>query len=177
MSVFVRTSGGESPRTEELRKIVREIDPNIPVTRMRRMETQVASSVYVERLIAWLAGAFGVLALVLAAVGLYGVIEYLTTRRTVEIGIRMALGATRQSVLRLVLRDTGVMAAIGLVAGVPCALAAARLVRSQLFGVQANDPWVLGLGIVVLCAVAVAASYGPARRAAGVDPARALRNE
>lgn len=177
MRMFVRTSYENNALAAEARRVVREMDANMPVVNARWMDAQVADSVYLERLMAALVSAFGILALCLAAVGLYGVIAYLTARRTLEIGIRMALGATKQSVLRLVLRDALVLAGAGLLIGIPCALAAGRLVQSQLFGVQAYDPAILIGAVLILSAVAMASGYVPARRAAAIDPMRALRSE
>jgi len=177
MTVFLRTTYENKALARDVSRVVAEMDANMPTASARWMDAQVADSVYLERLMAALAGAFGVLALVLAAVGLYGIVAYLTARRTLEIGIRMALGATRWSVLRLVLWDSLALAAAGLLVGIPCALAAGKLVQSQLFRVRAYDPWVMAGAAALLCVVALAAGYGPARRAAGLDPGRALRSE
>jgi ABC-type antimicrobial peptide transport system permease subunit len=117
------------------------------------------------------------LALALAAVGLYGLVAYVTTQRTGEIGIRMALGASRRDVRRLVLRDTVRLVVIGMAIGIPLALAAAQLLASQLYEVTPSDPLAVSLGIVALSAAALLAGYLPARRAARVDPLVALRCE
>ena len=121
--------------------------------------------------------AFAAVALALASVGLYGVLGYAVTRRTNEIGIRMALGATRGTVLWSVLRESGILVAIGVAIGVPAALALTRLLSSLLYGVTPTDPWVLSGAVVCLFVVAVAAASQPARRALRVDPLVALRYE
>ena len=124
-----------------------------------------------------LLGGFAALALALAAVGLYGVLAYSVSRRTREIGIRMALGANAGDVLKLVVGEGLVLASIGILAGIACALALTRLLEGLIFGVKATDPWTLAIGVAVLLGAAVAASAIPARRAAKVDPLEALRIE
>jgi len=130
-----------------------------------------------EKLLARLAGFFGVLALLLASIGLYGVIAYSVAPRRNEIGIRMALGARPDSVLRMVLGKSLVVAALGLAVGIPAALACGRLLSSLLYGVEAYDPLTIGGAAAVMLAVALAASFLPARRAALLDPCAALREE
>jgi len=130
-----------------------------------------------DRLIAWLTELFGLLALILACVGLYGVTAYSVARRTSEIGIRMTLGANRASVLRLVLQGALIQLALGLVVGISVALAGGHLLSSQLYGVKTHDPMVLGLAAAVLAASALAAGFVPARRAASIEPMQALRTE
>ncbi|MGH9888249.1 MAG: FtsX-like permease family protein, partial [bacterium] len=130
-----------------------------------------------QRLVARVASAFGVLALLLAAIGLYGVMMYAVTRRTSEIGLRVALGARREDVLRMVVFDALRVVAIGVVAGVPLALLSARLLRAQLHDVGVLDPWSIALAVGVLGMSALLAVTLPARRAAGVSPMVALRSE
>jgi ABC-type antimicrobial peptide transport system permease subunit len=130
-----------------------------------------------ERIIAQLSGVFGGLALLLSAIGLYGVLSYAVAQRTNEIGIRMALGAERGTVVRMVLRETALLIVIGLAVGVPASLASARLIQSKLFGLKAADPVTLAGAIGIIVVVAVASGYWPARRAAKVDPLIALRYE
>jgi ABC-type antimicrobial peptide transport system permease subunit len=144
---------------------------------MATMNEQLARNFNQDRLIARLTELFGMLALVLACVGLYGVTSYSVARRTSEIGIRMALGAQRTNVLGLVLRGVMVQLVIGLAIGIPVALAGGQLLASQLYGVQSHDPIVLGLAAVVLAISALLAGFIPARRAASIDPIRALRME
>jgi ABC-type antimicrobial peptide transport system permease subunit len=130
-----------------------------------------------ERLVTCLSSFFGILALTLAAVGLYGVMSYSVTRRTIEIGIRAALGARATAIIWLVLRESLRMVLLGIAIGVPVALAATRLISSQLYGLGPNDPWVIGLAMILILAVSGLAGYLPARRAARVDPMVALRSE
>jgi ABC-type antimicrobial peptide transport system permease subunit len=120
---------------------------------------------------------FGFLALALACVGLYGVTSYLVERRTNEIGIRMALGADRRSVIGLILRGALVQIAIGLAIGIPAAIAGGRLAANQLYGVKVYDPRILGIAVAVLTACALVSGFVPARRAASIDPMQALRSE
>ena len=130
-----------------------------------------------ERLVSTLATFFGILALLLASIGLYGTIAYSVARRTHEIGIRMALGASGGGIIRLVLQDAFLMIATGMAIGLPASLAGGRYVRSQLFGLRPADPLALAFASVTLAAVALLASYLPAQRASGVDPMAALRDE
>jgi ABC-type antimicrobial peptide transport system permease subunit len=138
---------------------------------------QVARNFNQERLIARLAGLFGVLALILACVGLYGITAYSVARRINEIGIRMALGANRSNILGLVLRSALLQLGIGLAIGVPVALAGGRVLAGQLYGVKSHDPSTLGLAVVMLAACALLAAFVPALRATKVDPLMALRYE
>ena len=144
---------------------------------MMSMNEQLARNFNQDRLIARLTELYGILALALACVGLYGVTAYSVARRTGEIGIRMALGANRGNVLGLVLRGALLQLGIGLVIGIPVALAGGRLLASQLYGVKSHDPLILGLASSVLAACALCAGFVPARRAASIDPMQALRTE
>jgi predicted permease len=177
MSFLVRTSGDGTALPNGVRGAVREIDPNMPVVDERWMTAQVDDSLYIQRLIASLAAAFGALATLLATVGLYGVMSYMIARRTSEIGIRIALGATPYRVVGLVMRDAALLAAAGLVIGIPSALAAGRLIEAQLFGVKASDAFVIVGAATALAFAAMLAAYLPARRAAAIDPLQALRVE
>jgi ABC-type antimicrobial peptide transport system permease subunit len=160
-----------------IRQTLAGIDPNLAVMDLRSFETQVAGNFNQERLIARLTSLFGVLALILASIGLYGVMSYFVARRTSEIGIRMALGATRSSVVALVLRGVFVQIALGLALGVPAALAAGHFMKSLLYDVGAYDPFALAEACTVLAICASLAGFIPARRAASVEPMRALRTE
>ena len=140
----------------------------------RSFEMQVENSFYGERLVALLASAFGVLARLLAALGLYGVIAFNVTRRTGEIGLRMALGAVPRDVLAMVMKEVALMVGAGTVIGLPVALLLSRYVESQLFGLKASDPLMYAAATVALAAVALIAGYIPARRAARIDPIRAF---
>jgi ABC-type antimicrobial peptide transport system permease subunit len=136
-----------------------------------------SSSAYLHRSSAWLVGGFAVLALLLSVIGLYGVIAYSVSQRTREIGVRMALGAQRGSVYRLILKEAGWLIAFGIVAGLVCSVGATRLMRNLLFGVQVWDVSTLAVVAATLAVCALLASYIPARRAASVDPVEALRAE
>jgi predicted permease len=168
-------------RPENLEPAVREaiayVDPNLTVLRLVSFDEQVARNFNQERLIARLAELFGGLALILACVGLYGVTAYAVARRTNEIAIRVALGANRSNVLRLVLRSVLVQLGLGVGIGVPLALAGGRLLAAQLYGVKSYDPLVLGVALTALVCSAVVAALIPARRAALLDPLAALRYE
>jgi predicted permease len=160
-----------------VRKTLAEVDPNLTVLNMVSFGEQVARNFNQERLIARLAELFGVLALILACIGLYGVTAYTVVRRTNEIGIRMALGADRRNVLGLVLRAALAQLGIGLAIGIPAALAGGRVLAGQLYGVKSYDPIILSLAAVILAACALLAASVPARRATRVDPIAALRYE
>jgi len=161
----------------EVRRALADVDRRITVRSMMTMEEQIAGAFSLERLIARLTVAFGSLALLLACVGLYGVTSYAVSRRTREIGIRMAVGASGRRVLQAILSGALVQLAIGLMIGVPAALAAGRLLQASLFGVSPSDPAVLAGASGVLILAAVAAALVPARRAAAMDPVKALRVE
>jgi len=156
---------------------VREVDSNLPVMDMKTMQARLEESMFAERSIAVLAGAFGFLATVLAAVGLYGVVAYSVARRSAEIGIRTALGAARFDVYRLVLKEVATLVLAGIAVGLPVALGLGRLIESQLFGVRPHDPLLIGAAVAALALVALAAAFVPARRATAIDPVRALRAE
>jgi predicted permease len=160
-----------------IRQSVRRLDPNLPIFNMKTMAVQIDESLFVERMVAVLSVAFGALATLLAAIGLYGVMSYAVTRRTREIGIRMALGAERGRVLWLVLREVAVMALAGIVGGLAAALWLTRQVQSQLYGLSPNDPLTLGVAMGLLAAVAIASGYIPARRATTIDPMIALKQQ
>jgi len=170
---------GLSPGVLEplLTKTLAEVDSNLTITSVRTMEQQVALSFDQARSVTSLAGLFGIVALLLAAVGLYGVTAYAVARRTNEIGIRMALGAGRKNVLAMVLRSALVQTALGLAIGIPVALGLGRLLASRLYGVKSYDPKILAAVVVVLSTCTFLAGFIPARRAMKVDPMVALRYE
>jgi predicted permease len=166
------------PNAESMaRRTLAAIDPNLTVISFRTYDGEVADNFNQDRLIARLTTLFGALALILASVGLYGVMSYFVVRRTAEIGIRMALGAARSGVVAMVLRGALSQIAIGLALGVPCALFAGHLMTSLLYGVSAYDPVAFAGAIAVLALCAAIAGFIPARRAASIDPIRALRTD
>ncbi len=174
---YVRTSGNAAAIFPTLRRTVARLDASMPVDDMKTVAAQLDETLSTERLIAALSVVFGALATVLAALGLYGVMAFVVTRRTREIGLRMALGATRSEVLWLVLREVLLLVGAGLAAGVPLALLLSRYVASQLFGVTPTDVWTCASAIGVLGLVGAVSAFVPARRASAIDPVRALRYE
>ncbi|HYT68857.1 MAG TPA: FtsX-like permease family protein, partial [Vicinamibacterales bacterium] len=177
LTLSVRTSGEPLALASAIRDQVQSIAQAVPVSQARTLSSQVERSLATERLIARLLSAFAVLALVLASVGLYGVLGYSVARRTGEIGLRLALGATRSAVLRSVLRQSLIVVTIGSAAGIPAAMLSARSLSSLLYGVTSSDVRVLGGAVASLLAVATIAAAFPAWRASRVDPLVALRHE
>jgi predicted permease len=177
LTFYVRSARSSSEVGAAIRAAVRGLDPNLPVFDLRPMRECIDEATTTERLIAVLAVAFGVLATALAAVGLYGVIAYIVVRRTPEIGVRVALGARPGEVVRLVMREVGVLVGLGVAIGLAAALGAGRLVESQLYGLGARDPLVFLAAVAGLALVSLCAGMVPARRAAAIDPISALRQE
>ena len=177
MHYYVRTAGNPVIFTGYIRRTVTDMDANVPLNEVGTLTTQIAKSVYGDRMVAWLASVFGLAAGCLAAIGLYGLISYTVARRTSEIGLRMALGASSTAVLWMVLRKSLMLVLLGVVVGTALALASTRLVSSLLFGLDATNPLVYAAAMLLLGAVAVLASYIPARRATKIDPLVALRYE
>jgi putative ABC transport system permease protein len=176
MTIIIR--GDERAQAAELlRRTVREIDPQLAVFNIRKMTDLIDQSAAQPRLNASLIALFALIAAVLAALGIYGVLAYLVSQRAQEIGIRMALGASRPTVLRLFLARGLWLAVGGLLAGVVGSVAVSRWIGSLLFDVRARDPWTIAAAVGVVAVVALLASYIPARRAAKVDPLIALRAE
>ncbi|MES1242474.1 MAG: ABC transporter permease [Acidobacteriota bacterium] len=177
MSVILRSTADPSAVIAAARAQVREVDPNLPLYKLQTMEDLVSASVSQPRFYMLLLGGFAAVALLMAAIGMYGVIAYGVSQRSQEIGVRMALGATRDRVVRMVLRQGLALALLGAAAGVAGALFATRGMRSLLFGVSAGDPAIYMGVAAVLVLVAALASYLPARRAARTEPQMALRGE
>ena len=177
MTVYVRTTADPKAMMNLIREKVRDLDANMPIFDMRTTDEQIQNSLSAERMIASLSIVFGLLATILAAVGLYGLMAYNVVQRTREIGIRMALGAAQGDVVWMVMRDVLILVGIGIAVGVPAALALTSVVRSQLYGLTGHDPMTLVLATVGLAVVAFAAGYIPAIRASRLDPMRALRYE
>lgn len=176
-NLMIRTNADPASVTASVRNEIRAIDDRLAVDRARTVAQQIDSSLVQDRLIAQLSMFFGLLALLLACLGLYGVMSYAMARRTPEIGIRIALGAESGEVLRMVLRESMLMVGVGAVLGVPAAIGLSQLVASRLYGLKAADPATLVAATCILVAVALAAALVPARRASRVDPIRALRCE
>jgi predicted lysophospholipase L1 biosynthesis ABC-type transport system permease subunit len=175
--LIVRARGAPRALAGEIRAAIHAENPNFAIGDVMTLGEAVDSSLGEQKLLAKLAGFFGVLALLLASIGLYGVVAYSVARRTNEIGIRMALGARPTSILGGVLRESLVVAGLGLAIGLPAVLACGRLVSSQLYEVQASDPMLIASAAAVLLTTALFASFLPARRASLLDPLTALREE
>ncbi len=175
--ILLRSSIPLSELTAQIKRTVTEINPVISIYHFRSFKTTIKDSLLQERLMAMLSGFFGVLAGLLATIGLYGVMSYMVVRRTNEIGIRMALGADRSGIIRMILREAGTLLGIGLAVGMVLALAGARTTSALLYGLKPDDPLTLAASIALLAIVAIAASALPARRAAKLDPMVALREE
>ena len=176
-TLCARTTGDPKSLSETMRRLVQAQDSSVPVLQTRSMEDFLDDHVLQERLVASLCGVFGLLALLLASIGLYGVMAHAVTRRVHEIGIRMALGAGRPGVLWMILRDALAMVVIGALAGIPGALALTRFIASMLYGVKPQDLSIAALSFAVLASVTLIASLVPAQRASRVDPMVALRYE
>lgn len=172
---YVKIRGTPEQAERSLRSIVRGLDPALPIVYLRTVDEQINRSLNTERMLATLAGGFGTLALLLSLVGLYGVMSFVVTQRTREIGIRIALGARASAALWLILRDAVLMIAAGTAVALPCVWALGRLVESQLFGVTATDPLTIAVSTMALGSAGLAAALIPALRASAVNPADALR--
>jgi ABC-type antimicrobial peptide transport system permease subunit len=175
---LVRVAGGDPMRLEPaVEKLVREADPGLRFRSAQSYDTLVDRSIVTERIMATLGGFFGVLALIVACLGILGVMAFQVSRRMNEIGLRMALGASRSGIMAMVLREVVVLLAAGCAIGGLAALTMTRLTRKMLFGVTPADPAVFAMATAVLGAAALVAGWLPARRAAAVDPMAALRHE
>jgi ABC-type antimicrobial peptide transport system permease subunit len=177
--LVVRTSLSPQAILPSLSKVIHDVDPDVATLRPITMEDRIHDSpaAYMHRSAAWLVGGFAALALVLGVIGLYGVIAYSVSQRTREVGVRMALGAQRSTVYRMVLQEAGILSAIGIVAGVLCSLASATLIQKVLFETPPRDIPTLVAVAGVLGMASLLASYVPARQAASVNPVEALRAE
>ncbi len=176
-SIELHVAGAPTGLNAKVRQALSSIDPNLTMLNMATMDEQLDGLLGHERLIARLAQLFGLLALAVATVGLYGITAYSVAQRTGEIGIRGALGASRADILRMILRGALSQAILGLIVGIPVALAAGRLIADQLYGVNSYDPAVFGIASLVLLLCSAAAGIGPAYQASSIDPARTLRSE
>jgi predicted permease len=173
----VRYTGDSGSVSSAVRRTIHEIDHTLPITDVTTLDEWVARSITDQRVIAQLSTFFGLLAIFLSAIGIYGLMSYVVSRRTNEIGIRMALGAERTHVRWLVMREVLILVAVGIGIGVPAALLSTRLVASMLFGLHGNDPLSMLAAVLVLLSIAALAGYLPARRASRIDPMVALRYE
>lgn len=171
------TRPGTSFPTAQVRQAMASIDPNLPIISIRTLKEQVAGRFNQQRLIARLTSFFGALALILASIGVYGVMAYNVSSRTNEIGVRMALGADRRHVVALVLRGALALISLGLLVGVPLALAAGRFLGSQLYGLDPYDPMIVASAILALASSALVAALIPAFRASSISPLQALRTD
>jgi predicted permease len=176
-TIELHVAGDPSSYQQAIRHTLAAVDPNLTTNNISTFDEQIAERTTDRTMMSRLSGLFGLVALLLASVGLYGLTAYQVARRTSEIGIRMALGANRLNILRLVLNGAFLQVAVGLALGIPLVYAGGRLVASQLFGVRSFEPLTLSVAIFVLALCALMASILPARRAAGIDPMRALRTE
>ena len=175
--ILLRTSGDPSARIADLRAAVRSVDPNLPLLSVSTIGEEVSRMMGNDELSSSLTGIFALLALVLAAIGLYGVMSYNVAQRTNEIGVRLALGAQRQNVLWIILREALLLLSAGVVLGLPLSLVATRFVRQQFFGLKADDPLTYAGALIAISSVVILSAWLPARRAAAINPVEALRYE
>lgn len=176
-AVYVRAATNAAQIYSQVRETVKRLDSRLPIYELKTLESQFDDILLTERLIALLSAGFGLLATLLAAIGLYGVMAFVVTRRTKEMGVRMALGAKQSEVIWLVMKEVLLLLALGLAVGLPSAALLGRYIASQLYGIQPGDPMVAGVTMLVLIAVATLAGFIPARRASRIDPILALRYE
>jgi predicted permease len=175
ISIMIRANGDPMRFLRTVTQAINQFDPALPISAIRTVDQQIGRRLVAERMMARLAASFGALALLMAAIGIYGVMSYTIGRRTNEIGLRMALGASQGGVLRMVLRETAVLLVTGAAIGIPAAIGAARLLRSTLAGVSPADPVSLALALAIISLATLLAGYLPARRASRIDPMEALR--
>jgi predicted permease len=174
---YLRSATGSSSTYNTVRNEVRKLDSSMPVFDLKTVEAQLDETLLTDRLIALLSGGFGLLATILASVGLYGVMAFVVARRRKELGIRLALGAEPGGVIWMVMREVLILLAIGLAVGIPAAIGLGRFVSKQLYGIQPNDPWIAISTVALLTVVSALAGLIPARRASRIDPILALRYE
>jgi ABC-type antimicrobial peptide transport system permease subunit len=176
-SIAMDFHGTQQSLEEAVRRALANVDPNLAIINLRSLDLQLAGNFGQERLVARLATLFGLLALLLTSIGLYGIASYQTTQRTREIGLRMAFGAGRSQVIGLVMRHAFSQVALGLALGIPIALIGTHFIANQLYVVKTYDPLSMFIAVSVLSAAAAIAGLIPARRAASIDPMQALRRE
>jgi putative ABC transport system permease protein len=177
VAFYVRTATGSDATYTGIRNAVKKLDASLPIYQLKTLEGQLDETLLTERLIALLSAGFGFLATLLAIIGLYGVMAFIVARRTKELGLRMALGAQRHSVVWLVMKEVLILVTIGLLIGVPSAIGLGRFVSAQLFGIQGSDPQTAVIMVLVLSTIAAIAGMIPAHRASRIDPITALRFE
>jgi predicted permease len=176
-AIEIRSAGDPISMAGLVRRTIAEVDPGLPVVRIATLSSHVSQTLRQEQTVAALSAVFGLLALTLSCVGIYGLMAYLVQRRTTEIGIRIALGARRAAVMGMVLREALGQAGAGIAIGIPITFAATRVIASQLYGVSPADPRYAAAAALVLVTTLAAAGYLPSRRASRIDPLRALRRE
>jgi ABC-type antimicrobial peptide transport system permease subunit len=177
MSFAVRTAGDTTTATDAIRRAVADVDRALPVINFNTQEMQIDNSLAQEHAFATLVSLFSAITLALACVGLYGSVAYMVTRRTRELGVRMALGANRFAVLRMLLGQVAITVGVGLAMGLPATWMLTRVIESQLYGIKPHDPISMGVASLAVLVVAMIAALLPARRALRIDPLRALRYE
>jgi predicted permease len=177
MTFYVRTVQDPTLASGVARRDVQRLDPNLPVNNLQSMDQLISDNIWLDRVVAALSMGFGLLATLLAAIGLYGVLAFMVARRTREIGIRLAVGASPATIVRLVMAEVALVAGTGILVAIPLSLALTRYLKSQLFGLSSTDPWTFAGAALFLALIGVVAAYFPARRAMRIDPVRALRWE
>ena len=177
LTFVLRTSADPAALASTASRAVWSVDPGVPIAQLTTMERVVRDRLWRARVTAWLLGGFAGVAVLLAAIGIYGLTAYVVSRRTREIGIRMALGAQSADVVKLTLNETILPVAAGVAAGCVASLALARVAESLLYGVTPSDPETFGAVVILLAAVALAAGWIPSRRATRIDPLAALRED
>ena len=175
--LIVRFSGDRRAISTAVQKTIHSIDRNLAITHVGTLDEEVERTIINQRLLAQLSTFFGLLAVFLSSIGIYGLMSYVVARRTNEIGIRMALGADRSRIRHQVLREIVLLVVVGIAIGIPITLAGSKFVTSMLYGLQATDPWNILAAVALLLSLAIFAGFLPARRASRVDPMVALRCE
>ena len=176
-TIYLRAQTASAAAYDVVRRELRQVDASMPIFRMKTLQGQLDETLLTDRLVALLSAGFGLLATVLASIGLYGVMAFVVARRRKELGIRLALGAQQGRVVWMVMREVIVLLSIGLAVGIPAGLALGQFVSSQLYGIQSRDPWIAGWTVALLAGVSLLAGAIPAHRASRVDPILALRYE